>query len=157
MLTSVEVGQSSSLKQANVYLLGEREFRHYWPQIETCLDANPELWAFSFTKEGLCRKILEGAVQAWVVQTDDIIHVVLMTQMFELVEGKVLQVFWAWGHDLAHSLPCLDLVLNRFARTFGCTQIDIQGRKGVERLLRPLGFEFAYTTVSRPVRAIREN
>ena len=53
--------------------------------------------------------------------------------------------FRDWG---AHARVALEI----FAREQGCERLEASGRKGLARLLAPLGFEVAYTTLIMEVR-----
>jgi len=155
---SMGVGQSSSLNGAECWRLSLRELDFYWPKLEEALDKEPKLWDGAFTKETLREAIEEFRVQVWVLSEGEEIVLAFMTQSYLPPNGvRRLQVFWVFGQKLVEYLPLIDMVLDRFAAKLECGVIEGQGRRGFERLVRPLGYEFEYVTYSRPVRASKGN
>ncbi len=145
------------MKAQEIYLLSNDQFVHYWPQIEGCLDEHPELWNDVWTKQVMVEQTLKGRIQVWVVSTDDVIHVVFMTQVITHPARKVLQLFWMAGEGLKPALPCISLVMDRFAVTQECKTCEVIGRAGFERLLRPFGAKFQCATYVRDVKTRKEN
>lgn len=129
----------------------------FWPQIEGALDADPELWQGAFSKEMMLAGVEHGAAQVWAVGKDGAVYFVMLTQIFNTPVDRVLQVVWAWGNGLKRALPQLDAEVDRFAEKAGCQRIEVIGRKGFEKLLRPLGFQFQCATYSRDVQSGRRH
>lgn len=140
------------MTEYTAYLLDEAQIRHYWPKLEECLDAEPELWAKALSKEDIFKRSLHGAIQMWAVCNQDTIHIAFMTQVIESKVERILQVWWMFGRDLEASLPCLDMVLNDYMNTIEADKLEVVGRKGFEKMLKPWGFRYEYSLYSRPVR-----
>lgn len=141
-----------SAKVQSVYILDEVQVRHYWPEIERCLDAKPELWNAALTKEEIHRCVSNGAMQLWAVCDKEAINVAFMTQILESPAVRYLQIWWMYGKGLIPALPCLDLAIDDYMREVGCVRLEVVGRKGFERILRPLGFKYEHSTFSRPLK-----
>lgn len=159
MDTSMERGQSSSPEWgAKCWRLSVSEIEHYWGMFEKALDADPELWRHIFTKEGVRDAAKRGEIQIWVVAEDDTITLALMSHAYTPESGvRRFQVFWAYGMGLPKYLPLLDTALDRFAAKGDCGAVEIIGRKGFERMLAPLGFEYQCSVFTRPVRHSKGN
>jgi hypothetical protein len=150
-------GGESAPPVAECYLLNAEQFRFYWPQIEECLDADPLLWNTVYTKEAIVSGVLEQRLQMWAVCDIDSIHVVFMTHMVLNPAGRVLEVVWMFGRGAMDALYVIDAVLDSFAASQGCDTIKVTGRRGWDRVLRPLGVEYISSSWMRPVRKLKEN
>jgi hypothetical protein len=62
-----------------------------------------------------------------------------------------------YGTGLTEVMYLLDDTIDKFAAILDCQRLEVTGRKGLERLLAPLGAEYKFSTFSRPVRKVREN
>lgn len=153
MHTSAEVG-SPCLER-----LGSTALDHYWEKIEVELDAEPELWNRSYSKEELHSAILAGHVQVFAVADEECIRIVFFTRA--LVDpdqsAMTLHLFWMRGVGLLEFLPLINLALDDVAQQFGCEKVRITGRKGFERVLKPLGARHLYSTFERAVSARKGN
>ena len=161
MQTLAEHGQSSFpnwAKDATCNMVsGEGEFDLFWPQVERLLDARPELWNRAFTKETLFEWIMSNRMQLWVVHTKNVVRLAMLTQFYVTPTSNVGQVWWAQGEGLRAMLPMLSLMLEKFAGERGATRVEVVGRKGLEKVLAPLGFEFESATYSRKIRHFAEH
>src|SRR5262245_50713612 len=90
-------GSDKKSKEEGVYLLNRQQVEHYWPQIESELTAEPELWNNWWTLEALFEGVMEETIQVWVVNWDDCIRAVFMTQILCAPVGRILQIFWLRG------------------------------------------------------------
>lgn len=136
-------------------MLNPEQIQYYWPKIQDALDAEPELWQHSFTKDSLLARSLAGKIQVWAVSSDDLIHLCFMTQVYTMPANNFLQIFWMYGEGLKSTLPMIDVIMDKFAIANNCQMIEVVGRKGFERILKPFGAEFMCSTYSRPVRLVR--
>lgn len=158
MEEKLELGSSSEVAVSECHMLDRAEIEHYWSQVALALDAEPELWQFSFTKDDILAGLFAGTLQLWSVSTKEIIHLLFMTQCYTTVAGiNVAQVWWCYGEGLADKMPLIDLVLDSFAATRGCARVEGQGRDGFGKLVKNLGYRKDYSVWSRPVRAQRGN
>lgn len=154
-LENEEVSQSVPVKE--LFLLNRAEIQRYWGQIERALDEQPELWNGAWTKDDLLANAIAGNVQVWALSVDNVLTLVLMTQFYSTFTTKYLQVFWAFGENLIETASLLDGAFDYFAAQHGASKFEVVGRKGFERVLRPLGFSPTCVTFMRDVRAPRGN
>lgn len=87
------------------------------------------------TLEDLENSLLRGESLLWVGE-----NCALVTEFLEDEYGKLLHV-WLGTGDL-HEIVSLEPGLSAWARARGCYYMSIDGRKGWERILKPLGFHF---------------
>ena len=88
-----------------------------------------------YTVENLEHRILTGDAYFWPGQA----CAVVAERVVYPTGEAVLQTLWAVG-DLEEVLT-LEPALAATARLLGCTRVLIEGRKGWERLMKPLGYE----------------
>lgn len=132
-------------------LLSEAQFQKLWPQIEGSMDLIPHTWE-DLTKESVVYRALNRSLQVWGVG-DELIEMVLFTQLAHYATGSVLQVIWGAGEGKIYEKAgdAVDASLEYFAITQECKRIDIIGRGGWERILKPRGFKRAAVVLSRNV------
>lgn len=139
--------------EAEIHLLTPEQFSGYWPKISECLDARPELWNRSLTKESIWQSVMNGMVQMWAVGDKDAILTCFMSQVVCSPAENYLEIFWAYGHGLLERLPFVAEVVDKFAANCQCSRIDVVvAREGWKKIARPFGAEFVCATYSRPVR-----
>lgn len=142
-------------KAVEVYMLGKEQLEHYRRQIDECLDADPVLWNRRFNdKEDIWHNVFTDYVQMWAVCDADCIHCVFMTEIVSRPR-RILRLFWAYGQGLVKSFPLVDMVVDRFATGMECEEIEIEGRRGWEKVIKANGGEFMCATYRRPVRLVK--
>lgn len=147
-------GQSSDAVpiECEIFVLNEQQIEHYWPVVSAALDEDPTLWCYTFTKEGIFRRLLSGTVLLWsVCEKDGPITTIFMTNAYETETSKVLNVFWMSGKRTIKRLPVIVAALERYCNASGLDRIEISGRKGWERALAAVGGEYMCSTICRPV------
>lgn len=101
------------------------------------------------------RDLVEGVaakdMQLWIVLDDGNPIAVTITQIEQWKRGKVLSAFVIGGDDMHKWLAQLDDVLTRYARSLGCDFITGEGRKGWERVLKPLGWQAPSVTYMKRI------
>jgi hypothetical protein len=129
----------------------------FWPAFEAALKDSQELLSDTWTPDQMLVAALDGGVQLWLLTSDDTPVCFMATQFYRTQNRAIFQIFWAYGMDLQPMFPLLSDAFDSFAAKHGAEKIEIQGRKGFERWLRPFGFELDYCTYSRRVKAPTEN
>lgn len=157
MDTSLEAGSSSKARHLELHLIKEAGHSYWWPQFEAALKDSRELLVDSFTNEAILAAIVGSRIQMWVVSAETA-EVFILSQFYQTETTTVFQIFWTYGENFQKYLPLLADGFDQFARHHGATKIEIQGRKGFERLIKPYGYELDYVTYSRRVQpAQKEN
>lgn len=139
-------------------LLGSTDtIARFWPAFNAALTDTPRLLEDTWTPDQLLASALSGHVQPWLLLSDGNPTCFMLTQFYKTQNRAIFQIFWAYGVDLQEMFPLLSDAFDRFAADHGAEKIEIQGRRGFERWLRPFGFEHDYTVYSRRVNPQRGN
>jgi len=77
---------------------------------------------------------------------------VILTEVTEYPCLRVLRIVLLQGISFRDWSGHARVALEIFAREQGCERLEASGRKGLARLLAPLGFEVAYTTLIMEVK-----
>jgi len=96
------------------------------------------------TVAGLTQRIQSGQYRVWVLGD---FQAVFLTTLYVQQNGRlVLSLSWACGDEAIQP----DLIWPRieaYAREHDCYAVEIMGRKGWERVMRPFGFEPFYVGI----------
>lgn len=84
--------------------------------------------------------IIDGTVQLWVGERS-----AMVTHIRDYPSGRGC-VIWLAGGDLDEILAA-DQIIADYAREKGCVQVELHGRRGWERSLKPLGYEYQHAMV----------
>jgi len=92
--------------------------------------------------------------QIWVALAGDGAELlgVILTEVSEYPTLRVLRIVLLQGINFKDWSGHARVALEIFAREQGASRLEASGRKGLARLLAPLGFEVAYTTLIMEVR-----
>ena len=97
------------------------------------------MWA-----EDAIENVLNKSMQLWVVLVSGQLKAVCVTQIDQYKRGKVLSAPIIGGEDMDKWVEALDDTLTRYAKEQGCVLLSGGGRKGWERVLKPLGWVADY-------------
>ena len=117
---------------------------HVWPEVTHLLD---RAFAYSdgkFSKRYVFDQLLAGGMQLWVAP-----RCVLVTRILNYPEKRIMELFLCGGENLAEHLDKGLGLLEKYARAAGCHGMELWGRRGWERYLRPHGFESALYVVRK--------
>jgi len=126
------------------------EIDRVWPlvkdKVQAALDRNHNFRDNQHVKEN-CKK---GIEQLWViVDNKDNIHGVCITQIVQHPNYNIGTVRMATGHDL----PLWYDQVKHFEKwahdNYGCKKIEIYGRPGWKKILKPLGYEFTHVQMDK--------
>lgn len=125
--------------------------RQDWPVISGFIEralaqTNGEIWP-----EDLLEMALKHEADFWLVkayETGDILAV-CVTQVVLYKRKKNLRVVALTGDGMEEWMDALDETLCYFGRAEGCSSIELVGRKGFVRRLKPLGYEEKYVLMTR--------
>lgn len=130
----------------------------YWPAIERELDYHRELWEHDFTKETLLQAVKGGFYQVWAFGTPETIKVVMFTELRDTPITRILHVKLVFGQKLLTDyIDLVDTFLDNLARIVGAKYIEMEGRRGWEKVLSRRGAELVCIRMRRPVRNEQRN
>ncbi len=124
------------LKQVETYQVFDE-----WLVIDRLLNCAREYWEEHYTIGQLRQLLLAGLMQFWHLRRDDEDEPYLgaLLQVNEYGKKKVMRVLWLGGETYEGMMDFL-WVLELWSAKLGCEDIEIAGRDGFERLLKPYGF-----------------
>lgn len=134
---------------------GVREFyympleyvKHYWSNIEECLDASPEVLE-GFSRESIQGFLFSGQWHVWSVQDVQAIRIIIFTEVIQQPTRRFLLVRYAYGTELEQFLPLAEEGFKLVARKLGCSDVYIADtRFGWARKLKQAGFEVESVTL----------
>ena len=128
-----------------------QHLEQYWPLIEAELDTVPHIWRNRWSKDELLAGVLSSHYQLWAAGPTDCYRMVLFTQIAMCTQGNILQIFLAFGNGFEELFPILEATLTRYAALMECKRIEVIGRAGFEKWLKPFGFEKIAMVFSRDV------
>lgn len=98
--------------------------------------------------------IAADKMQVWVALAGEGAELlgVILTELSEYPCMRVLRIVLLQGIHFKDWSGHARVALEIFAREQGASRLEASGRKGLARLLAPLGFEVAYTTLIMEVR-----
>lgn len=126
------------------------EIDKVWPlvkdKVQAALDRNYNFRDHKHVKEN-CKKGLE---QLWViVDKNDNIHGVCITQVIQQPNYNIGTVRMATGHDLPLWVDQVQHFEKWAQDNYGCKKIEIYGRPGWKKMLTPLGYEFSHVQMDK--------
>lgn len=130
-------------------LLNGPRFEHYWDAISEQLDRFPAIWSWWWTKEEIRESVLRGSMSCWAVGSWETIRFIMFTTITEYERRKVLQILIAFGDGIEECIPASQAALERYAQFWECDRVEVVGRLGWRKWLRPLGFEIMSATFGR--------
>lgn len=122
-----------------VQLLDENAIDRFWPQISAEMDNVPHLWSERFTKDAVHFFMMNKQFQVWGAAIGGTIVTIVVTQIAVFPRCRILETLFAFGNSLDNVLPEIVAKLEYFARCQNCTYVDIIGRKGWAKKLKPYG------------------
>jgi hypothetical protein len=127
-------------------LLNQEQVAHYWPDILREL-RETNMYEF-WTPEQIFERLANGAMQCWAL-SDSEIRLILLTDVIVYASGvRVLRFVGGVGKRLKEFLPLIVEVFGRITRQLKCDHVEVAGRKGWERLLKPYGFKHSFTVLT---------
>ena len=122
-----------------------------WPHFVPALKETWHLLADVWTEDNLLVAAMTGRVQLWAYKEGDELKGRFLTQFYQTETTPIFQIFWAYCDGLEEMLPILSDAFDNFAASNGATKIEIQGRRGFERMLKRQNFDVDYVVYSRRV------
>ena len=121
-----------------------------WLTIDRLLNCASEYWEEHYTLEQLRQLLLAGLMQFWHLRRDDEDEPYLgaLLQINVYGKKKVMRILWLGGEHYSGMMDFL-WVLELWAAKLGCKDIEVAGRDGFERLLKPYGFEKTHVVLRK--------
>jgi len=117
----------------------------HWPIAKEYLKPSISMNRGAFTDKDLYKLIQDRDMQLWGVHDGDL-KAVFITQIVEYIRMKRLRLVLIGGHEIEEWLDMVSECMDKFAKENNCSGIELWGRKGWIKRLKPLGYE-EYETV----------
>lgn len=128
-----------------------------WEEAEQELESLVHLWDKMHTLESMLELMKAGRLRLWVVFQGDVKKFVFLTFINMYPKGVVLQIVCGKGVELDSYAQMVIEALEDYGARYKCTHLEVVGREGFARFLRPYGFEHLYTSVWKPIKSKRLN
>ncbi len=116
-----------------------------WSRCRPWIEAALPYCYGTHTIEDVERQIAEGRLQFWPGM-----RCAVVTEIVEYPRLKALN-FFLIGGELDELLTQMHPVIVEWAKALGCTRVASTGRKGWERVLRPLGYGKTLSMMLKPI------
>ena len=126
------------------------EIFNEWSAIDRLLNYASGYWEEHYTLEQLRQMLLAGLMQFWHLRRDgeDEPYLGALLQINEYGKKKVMRILWLGGETYDGMMDFL-WVLELWAAKLGCKDLEVAGRDGFERLLKPYGFEKTHVVLRK--------
>ncbi len=131
-------------------LVETRLVTNEWLTIDRLLQCASEYWEEHYSLEQLHQMLTAGEMHFWHLRRDDEDEPYLgaLSQISRYGQKKVLHILWLGGENYNGMLDIL-WVLELWAAKMGCKDMEVAGRGGFERLLKPYGFERTHVVLRK--------
>jgi hypothetical protein len=117
-----------------------------WHEIKSMLLEALQYADGKYTVDDIYQKLTSAQMQLWVVYHNHKLCAFCITQIFIYPTEKRLGILFASGRDVYEWIH-LNEIIKDFATTKGCSAVEIYGRPGWEKILRPFGYEKIHTVL----------
>ena len=126
-----------------------------WTHIERLLLTYREGWEDKMDLSDIYHSLVAGNYQFWMANDADEFFLGMLTSTIAYPKKKTMQIIWMGGDRLHDALPLLDYIEIWAARR-GIESVEVGGRAGWVRTLRPLGYEELWRTVVKDISSLTE-
>ena len=131
-----------------------RDWRPYWSAIEPLLAKAVGRGLGRYSLTDVCEAIDKQLMQLSVAVIDNEIVAVFVTEVINYPQARALRAVFTGGSRADEWMADFDVYLDAGARAVGANLVEMHGRLGWLRKLRPICEPDEVTTIlSRPVRA----
>lgn len=125
----------------------------YWPEVLEQLEQYVAMYPAYATLDKLLSEIVAGNFQLWIVLGNDtnkvVMSVVTRIATSEANGERALNIYALAGEELAAVTPHLDDIVAWAKKHFNVSLVELTGRPGISRVLRPYGFTCETVTMNR--------
>lgn len=131
----------NSVKGKQVLLVGPDLALTAWPRLEPLLEESREYWELYYTLESIQQALIAGTIQAWLMNDSKEFQLGMLTELTRFPTGvHQVHILWLGGKNLKDAL-CFADYFEYWCSKVGASEIRAYARKGLERVLKPLGYE----------------
>ena len=122
-----------------------------WETLLPLLERGRSAWEEYYTLEDVRKELVEGRLQFWSMDYTDEKKPFLgfITGIETYTQKCALRVVWLGGERFAEASKVMFDTIEAWARTLNCKNIEIVGRGGFERLLKPYGYKRTHVILTK--------
>lgn len=144
-------------KWLTLTLVSAENYEEYWPAARRLLLDAKHTWEEFATLDIIHNWIVNNVMQLWIVHGDEEgIRLALLTEFYMWPKVKMGRIRWIAGEGLDQALPLLDAV-EMWMKRHGAQKVEIIGRRGWERKLKPYGYEFHSVCLHKNLEELKEH
>lgn len=132
-------------------MLNHQEILDYWEFLSRKIYAALDTGQGESSPVDICRKALNNQAQIWVIQDEEGIKNVTVTEILQYSQHKTLHIITTTG-DGWKEYKEEHKELEKYAKDIGAVAIEMWGRKGWLRKLEPMGYKEAYTVMRMEIK-----
>lgn len=97
--------------------------------------------AASETLADVIASLQDRTRQLWLIEKDGHTTGAVVTEVYETQRGRTCAVPYAGGVEMPATIKVVLDTVEAWARSEGCVRLEVDGRRGWERMLKPHGWE----------------
>ena len=132
-----------------VYMVPPVDIPKFWSECEPIIERSLKHAHGESSILGIRQNLIAGQTQLWVVIDDETIIACAVMQIIQYELKRTYRGLYLAGEDMDKWLGPLDKALERYARQWGCKEIELFGRKGWLRKLKNMNYAEGYSMVRR--------
>ncbi len=127
----------------NIQRYSKTEVVDAWETLLPLLERGRAAWEEYLTLEDVRKELVEGRLQFWSMNYTNEKEPFLgfITSIETYTQKCALRIIWLGGERFVEASKVMFDAVEAWARTLSCKNIEIIGRGGFERLLKPLGYK----------------
>ncbi len=122
-----------------------------WETLLPLLERGRVAWEEYYTLEDIRKELVKGRLQFWSMDEryEQEPFLGFITGIETYTQKCALRIIWLGGERFAEASKVMLDVVEAWARTLSCKNIEIVGRGGFERLLKPYGYKRTHVILTK--------
>lgn len=117
---------------------------YVWADVEPMIAKAVETSDGRYHTAAVLDGILKGELALWLVFDNKAPVAAITTRVVQLPKTRAMAMDWIGGDRMKEWLPMVQTTLAKYAREYGCTELQGYGRKAWGRWLEPHGWKTDY-------------
>ena len=121
-----------------------------WPMVEPMLRMATDTSGGRYDTLTVLQDICNGKSSLWAVWTEaDGVLAGFTTTIVDYPLTRRLSIPFLGGNGFLEHLDAVDDAVTQYAKAHGCTGIEVIGRRGWQRALKRIGFDYSFTSICK--------
>lgn len=123
-----------------------------WDKVEPLLSKATDASNDRYDTDKIKVDLYNGSKMLWImVNEEEEIDVALTTSIEDYSGKRAIRVSFAGGKDLLKNIPLARDTIKEFGQSVGCTVLEVLGRRGWDRALKPYGYRLSYVCMEEDI------